>query len=131
MHCLDSVQFGLFAKMMDDHTKAAFASASDTSKQLITLATALLALEITFAKDVIGNIDATAKTLLGFSWILLLFSVIAGIWTLLAITGSLGKGNTLSPKAISGSNIRIPAILQIILFLGGLLLTVWFGVRNV
>jgi hypothetical protein len=116
---------------VDEQTKAAFASASDTSKQLITLATGVLALEITFAKDVILKLDATAKYLVGASWILLLLSVTAGVWTLLALTGTLGQGTALKPKAISGSNIRIPAILQILLFLGGLLLTVWFGVRGV
>jgi hypothetical protein len=116
---------------MDEQTKAAFASASDTSKQLITLATGVLALEITFAKDVILKLDATAKCLIGVSWILLLLSVGAGVWTLLALTGSLGQGTALTPKAISGSNVRIPAILQIFFFLGGLILTVWFGVRGV
>lgn len=116
---------------MDEQTKAAFASATDTSKQLITLATGVLALEITFAKDVVLKLDATAKRLIGVSWIFLLLSVVAGVWTLLALTGSLGQGTDLTPKAISGSNVRIPAILQILLFLGGLLLTVWFGIRGV
>jgi hypothetical protein len=118
---------------MDDQTKAAFASASDTSKQVITLATGLLALEITFAKDVIGKLGAIEKTVAAVSWILLLLSVIAGMWTLLALTGSLSQGNSLTPKAISASHIRIPAILQILLFHAGLLLTVlgaiavWYG----
>lgn len=116
---------------MDEQTKAAFASATDTSKQLITLATGVLALEITFAKDVVLKLDATAKCLIGVSWILLLLSVVAGVWTLLALTGSLGQRTALTPRAISGSNVRIPAILQILLFLGGLLLTVWFGIRGV
>ena len=64
---------------MDEQTKTAFLSASDTSKQLITLATGLLALEITFAKDVIVKLDAAAKCLVGASWVLLLLSVIAGV----------------------------------------------------
>jgi hypothetical protein len=116
---------------MDEQTKAAFSSASDTSKQLITLATGVLALEITFAKDVVVRLDATTKCLIGVSWILLLLSVVAGVWTLLALTGSLGQGTDLTPRSISGSNVRIPAILQICLFLSGLLLTVWFGIRAV
>jgi hypothetical protein len=45
------VRYGRFANLIvDDQTKAAFSSAADTSKQLITLATGLLGLEITFAK---------------------------------------------------------------------------------
>ena len=115
---------------MDEQTKAAFASASDTSKQLITLATGVLALEITFAKDVISAIDKTVGVLVGASWILFLFSVAAGIWTLLALSGTLGQAKSLTPGAISGSNVRIPAILQILFFIGGLLLSVWFGVQR-
>ena len=117
---------------MDEQTKAAFASASDTSKQLITLATGLLALEITFAKELLdGNLDSTAKFLAGLSWALLLLSVIVGVWTLLALTGSLSSGTTPTPRTIFGSNVRIPAMLQILLFLGGLLLTVVFGIQGV
>jgi hypothetical protein len=116
---------------MDEQTKTAFASASDTSKQLITLATGLLALEITFAKDVIVKLDAAAKCLIGTSWVLLLLSVIAGVWTLLALTGSLAQTSAPTAQSIFGLNVRIPAILQILLFLGGLILTVWFGVRGV
>ena len=116
---------------MDEQTKAAFASASDTSKQLITLGTGVLALEITFAKEVVGTLNPAAKSLLGFSWIFLFLSVVAGVWTLLALTGSLGRAAPLRPSEISGSNIRIPAVLQILLFLVGLVLTICFGFRAV
>ena len=116
---------------MDEQTKTAFASASDTSKQLITLATGLLALEITFAKDVLVKLDAAAKCLIGTSWVLLLLSVIAGVWTLLALTGSLAQASAPKAQSIFGLNVRIPATVQILLFLGGLILTVWFGVRGV
>lgn len=116
---------------MDEQTKAAFTSASESSKQLITLATGLLALEITFAKDLIGHVDRTAKWLLGASWIVFLLSVIAGVWTLLALTGSLTSSTTLTARTISDTNVRVPAVLQILLFLGGLLLTVLFGIWGV
>jgi hypothetical protein len=115
---------------MDEQAKAAFASASDTSKQLITLATALLALEITFGKDFIGKFDATSKVLVGTSWVLLLFSVVAGIWTLLALTGSLGGTARPTATSIFGANVRIPAVVQILFFVSGLILTVWFGIRG-
>ena len=115
---------------MDELTKAAFASASDTSKQLITLATALLALEITFGKDLIGRFDAVSKGLVAASWVLLLLSVVAGIWTLLALTGTLGSGAKLTSESIFGWNVRIPAMAQILFFLGGLGFTVWFGLRG-
>jgi len=115
---------------MDDQTKAAFASASDTAKQLITLASAILALEVTFAKSILdAKLDLDARHLLAASWILFLVSVIAGVWTLLALTGSLGNQQSLTPKTIYGANVRIPATVQILLFLGGLGFSVWFGIR--
>ena len=46
---------------MNDQTKAAFASAADTAKQLITLATGLLGLEIAFLKGLVkqpSSLDA-------------------------------------------------------------------------
>lgn len=114
---------------MDDQTKTAFASASDTSKQLITLATGVLALEITFAKDIVGRLDETARWLIGGSWVLLVVSIVAGVWTLLALTGSLAQATAPTPQSIFGGNVKRPAIAQILLFLGGMALTVWFGVR--
>ena len=80
---------------------------------------------------VIVKLDAAAKCLIGASWVLLLLSVIAGVWTLLALTGSLAQTSAPTAQSIFGLNVRIPAILQILLFLGGLILTVWFGVRGV
>ena len=116
---------------MDDQTKAAFASASEIAKQLITLASGILALEVTFAKNIMDSkLDQTAKYLLAGSWILFLLSVLAGVSSLLALTGSLGQHDSLTPKTIYGSNIRIPTLFQILLFLGGLGFTVWFGIRG-
>jgi hypothetical protein len=115
---------------MDEQTKQAFASASDSCKQLVTLATGLLALEITFAKDLVGELDGLGKLLLGVSWVLLLLAVVAGIWTLLALTGCLGSETRPTPKSISDVNVRIPAISQILLFLSGLLVTVVFAIRG-
>ena len=116
---------------MDDQSKAAFASASDIAKQLITLASGILVLEVTFAKNIMdAKLDQSEKYLLSGSWILFLLSIIAGVWSLLALTGSLGQGEILTPKTIYGSNIRIPMFFQIFLFLGGLALSVWFGIRG-
>jgi hypothetical protein len=117
--------------MKDEQTKTAFASASDTSKQLITLATGLLALEITFVKDIIQNLDSTARYLLCASWLLLLLSIIAGVWTLLALTGTLTQKHAPTPQSIYANNVRLPAFLQVLLFLGGLIFTVWLGIHTI
>jgi hypothetical protein len=113
---------------MDDQTKAAFAGASECSKQIITLSTGLLALEITFAKSLLTTVSGAGKWLLGSSWILFLLAVMTGVWTLLALTGSLSAATSPTQRTIMDSNIRIPAIIQILLFLSGLALTVAFGI---
>ncbi|SRR6266446_1458292 len=113
---------------MDEQAKSAFTSASDTSKQVITLATGLLAIEITFLKDFAAKLDGTTRVLMGFSWAALLLSVVAGMWTLLALTGCLSASTTPTQRTIYGVNVRIPALLQILLFLLGLMLTVVFGI---
>jgi hypothetical protein len=117
---------------MDDQTKAAFASAADSSKQLITLATAMLTLEVTFSKNILETPGPLAQFLIAISWVCLLLSVLAGVLTLLALTGSLGS-TTAPPTAggINSSNITRPAMFQVVLFLAGLLLTVVFGMTVV
>jgi hypothetical protein len=47
------------------------------------------------------------------------------IWTLMGLTGTLDqKGSPVRPVSIRGANVVIPAFLQILTFLTGLLLTV-------
>jgi hypothetical protein len=116
---------------MDERAKAAFASVSDTSKQLITLATGILGLEITFSKDIIGSdICYTYLRILGSSWVCFLLSIVAGVWLLLAVTGTLGKGAMPTSETTYQTNIRIPAFIQILFFLVGLVLSVWFGMQS-
>ena len=118
---------------MDDQTKAAFASAADISKQLITLATGVIGLEITFVKDILGKdfvFDTFGKVLLGGSWIVLLLSIVTGVWTLLGLTGSLCKLKDITADMVYGFNIKFPALLQIALFVAGIALSIWFGIRD-
>ena len=112
---------------MDDRTKAAFASAADCAKQLITLSTAILTLEVAFAKNILPAIGPVAKALIAASWVAPLLSVLAGIWTLLALTGTLGAKKDPSQGAINDANIARPAMGQVALFALGLALTVAFG----
>ena len=50
-----------------------------------------------------------------------------GVLTLMALTGSLGSAIQPTPQSIKGTNVRIPAILEIVFFLVGLFSTVLFG----
>jgi len=74
---------------MDERVKKAFDFASDSTKQLITLSTAILALTITFNKDVLHNVSAGTRIILTCAWFVYLLSICLGISTLLALTGTL------------------------------------------
>jgi hypothetical protein len=113
---------------MDDQTKAAFDFARDCTKQLITLATGIITLEITFKKDFVGPLPDGVHIYALLSWIAFLLSVVFGIWTLLALTGTLETSKNV-PVSIRGKNVTIPSILQVIWFVLGLGLTVLFGVK--
>ena len=123
---------------MDEQRKQAFEFARDSTKQLITLATGIIALTVTFSKDVFGKPSPFEQLLLVGSWIFFLLSVVMGVCTLLALTGSLepkeepivGTNVATRGPSIRGSNVTIPSIIQILTFLIGLALTVWFGITS-
>jgi hypothetical protein len=112
---------------MDDKTSKAFDFAQESVKQLITLATGVIALGITFAKDFVSAVPAGARSLALWSWGAFLLSVLFGLWALLALTGTLDAEASV-PVSIRGTNVKIPATLQILFFVIGLSLTVWFGI---
>jgi hypothetical protein len=115
---------------MDDRLQKAFDFASDSTKQLITLSTGVLALTITFNKDIVGGDPGQASLILFIAWVLYLLSIVCGIWTLLALTGNLeptGAHRNTSPS-IRTRNVTLPSLLQISAFLLATLLTVIFGI---
>lgn len=114
---------------MDESLKKAFDFAADLAKQLITLATGIVTITITFSKDFLSQPPTPVeKTLAMFAWFAFLFSIVCGILTLMALTGTLDqRPGTACPISIQGSNVRIPARLQILSFLAGLILTIAFA----
>jgi hypothetical protein len=95
----------------------AFDFCADTTKQLITLSTAIVALTITFMKDVFsGTVPEDAKYWLIRSWGVYLASVFFGLWTMYALTGMLARRQQRKPKLFNGS-ITLPSLLQILTFL--------------
>ena len=113
---------------MDDRLKAAFAFAQETTKQLIGLATGVIALTVTFSKDIATSVGTPARIFLMLSWIAFLLSVLCGVWTMLALTGTLEPkhGSTNTPT-IRGRNVTIPSIAQIFFFLAGLVFAVFYA----
>jgi hypothetical protein len=126
------VHYGQFASSMKDELKKkAFDFASETTKQLITLSTALIALSITFK----GNFNNTEhQSLLLYCWISFFVSVLFGIGTLMALTGTLEKCTEESenpvPLSIYGANVKRPSFLQILFFLIGLLFLGIYGGKS-
>jgi Domain of unknown function (DUF4440) len=74
---------------MPERVQKAFDFASDSTKQLITLSTGIVALTITFGKDVFQTTPFYAKVLLVIAWVIYLLSISFGILTLLSLTGVL------------------------------------------
>lgn len=116
--------------MSDELKKKAFDFASDTTKQLITIATALIALSITFLDSLGGS---GSKVILLLCWIALFLSVLFGVATLMALTGTLEKCTEKDdpiPLSIYGLNVKRPSFLQILFFLLGLFLLAVFGSQS-
>ncbi|WP_294294869.1 hypothetical protein [uncultured Chryseobacterium sp.] len=121
---------------MTEESKKAFDFAADTVKQLITLATGIIAITITFLKDILGSAIVSNSIFLFISWGLFIFSILFGIFALQALTGSLQprRINTTvlnTPPNINTSNIRIQVGLQIVFFISALICTVIFGICSI
>lgn len=139
---------------MEDNQKKAFDFAADTTKQLIGISTGIIALMVTFSKDIIGSSIASQKVLLAWTWAIFILSIVFGILTLMALTGTLQpmkrgsaheeigednkgkieKDDETEPIGIdfdiNNGNIRLFSVLQIILFLMAIILTAVFGYKS-
>jgi hypothetical protein len=108
------------AKMVEK----AFDFAQEVTKQVLTLSTGVLALTVTFLKDIATAAPHSARLCLEFGWLCFLLSVLFGVAALMSLSGNLA---TSAAPSIYSSNIKWPARLQLLLFLVGLLLTLIFG----
>lgn len=126
---------------MDEQKKLAFEFAKESTKQIITLSTAIIAISVTFSKDIFNDPNIIQKGLLIGSWIMFLVSVVFGVFTLLALTGTLDpkpkikqhesneqEGNGFSLPSIYDDNITNLSKIQILAFLSANVLTVFYGV---
>jgi hypothetical protein len=112
---------------MDERSRKAFDFASDLAKQLITLATGILALTITFAKDIL-LLEEGSRWLVLVAWSFYLLSVVAGVWALAGLTGELQPKQDLGRgPSIRERNVTRPAQVQVVLFLVATLFIVIYG----
>ncbi len=115
---------------LDPRIDKAFAFAQESTKQLLTLSTAVLALTLAFLKDVADK-DAP-RWIISVAWIGYVVSIVFGIATLMTLAGNLeGKNNDSAQPSIYEGNTRALAALQVVTFILALIFTVWFGIRAV
>lgn len=106
-----------------------FVFAKETVTQLITLSTAVIGVSITFVKEFDGIAGLKGNRLLIRSWVVLLASIVCGVWALMSLTGTLARTGV-EDSAIYRFNIALPSILQIALFLAGIGLLVRHAVKR-
>lgn len=103
---------------MDRETELAFEAARDTSKQIITLTTAIILVPVAFSKGFIEMVGSIVKWLVLGSGVLFIISIASGVWTLMALTGKFDLPVTkeTTPPSIWDKDVIWPACLQIISF---------------
>ena len=86
-----------------------FDFAADVSKQLITLSTAIITVTITFSKDILGGGTDTNKYWLLAAWGMFVVTIFFGVWTLMALTGSLEpiEGNDIESNVYKQEELRV------------------------
>ncbi len=109
---------------IEENVKLAFEAARDTTKQLLTLASAILALTVTFSTDIAVRATPKDRPWLYAAWLLYAVSVLAGSATLMPLTGNLERAD---PPTVYAPGIRIPATAQAISFVLAIFATVLFG----
>jgi hypothetical protein len=118
-------------------------TALETTKQVITLSTGVITLTVTFLEKIVQPDGGTGRHVPGtlkLSWICFGFAILFAVWTLLAITGSMnaldrdarklpldGAQQRAVQQLADGANIRIPALLMLLVFIAGIGLTVATG----
>jgi len=109
-----------------DRTAKAFDFAQDLTKLLITLATGIITITITFLKDVATQAPASAHIWIEIAWLLYLLSIVGGVMALMGMTAALDEQD--SPSINEGA-ITWPARAQFGLFAAAVALTIWFGTK--
>jgi hypothetical protein len=113
---------------VDPQLELGFQFVQDLAKQLITLSTGVLALSITFTKDIVREVPHGAVKWLKSAWALLLGSILAGICELSALAGALVPPGGISSaiKEVPGS-ARMFGGMQLLTFAGAILCVILYG----
>ena len=87
---------------MDDQAKQAFTAASDWSKQIMTLSTAILTLTVAFSDSVFGDLSNSGMWLLVIAWLLYVVSILGGFLVLIASNEALVDHTPVVPPTSTG-----------------------------
>lgn len=110
----------------------AFDTVLEWSKQIVTIAAALLIFSTTFIKEVVPDSETmSAQGVLIASWSTLLISVIFGICVMGALAASLNETQNVDELDVFEFQTRIMSLCQFFLFLVGIVLFMWFVLCNI
>lgn len=113
---------------LSEQRQKAFDFCADATKQLLTVATAVVTLTITFAKDFVVNVRPSAKIWAYLAWGGYLASIVCGVITLYALTAELEPTAPMHRPASIRKGASGWSFLQQLFFVVALILTVVFGV---
>lgn len=106
----------------------AFETILEWAKQIITIAAATVVLSATFIKDIFGG-KIICKEVLLASWFSFLLSILVGVVVVGALAAHLNTGKVAELDIFRGS-IKINALIQVILFMAGMVLFIAFVIAN-
>jgi hypothetical protein len=109
---------------LDPRVGKAFDLGSETVKQLLALATAVLGVTATFAKEIVAASTPWAKYWLTGGWVMLILSLCFGVGALMNMSGQLGRIKDISEPDIYARGIAICVGVQTAVFVSGLGLVV-------
>jgi hypothetical protein len=114
---------------LSNRMEKAYTFAQEIAKQLMTLATAVFALTLTFA-DKIEKKGATGREFLEWAWGLYLLAILLGIVVLMSLTGHLADPpEREDDETIYSSGLTLLAGAQILTFFAALVLTLIYGIK--
>ena len=111
---------------MDPAVDKAFDFAQEVAKQLITLATGIIALTVTLLVDVLDK-HAAGLGALKVAWVCFMLSVPLGVAGLMSMSGNLERSHGGGPPSIYSKNIVLFALGQTLAFTVGLAFTLVFA----
>jgi hypothetical protein len=115
---------------MSSWTERAFDQVNEITKQVLTLATGIVAITLTFSKDFATHETSFAKDVLAWSWGVYVVSIIFGFMTLMASAGlqqAADEGTNPAAPSINSGNLRWLGGAQLLIFLIALIMTVIAG----